>query len=112
MYSIREGFKSAPVPQRNQHRGSRCTASDLPWVAVRSLGSAYLASKDELIAASLGSSLKICLTVTGSGCQVDALVHLKFFLGKSPAFLGEHGRKTASRPMERVQEICSEQKAV
>ena len=49
--------------------------------------------------------------VTGSGCQVDALVHLKFFLGKSPAFLGEHGRKTASRPMERVQEICSEQKA-
>ena len=66
-------------------------------------GSPYLASKEELIAAGLGSSLKKCLTVTGGGCQVDAPVHLKLFLDKSPAFLDEHGRKTASRPVERVQ---------
>ena len=65
--------------------------------------SPYLASEEELIAAGLGSSLKKCLTVTGGGCQVDALVHLKLFLGKTPAFLDEHGRKTASRPVERVQ---------
>ena len=66
-------------------------------------GSPYLASKEELIAAGLGSSLKKCLTVTGGGCQVDAPAHLKLFLDKSPAFLDEHGRKTASRSVERVQ---------
>ena len=85
MSSIREGFKSALVPQRNQHRASRCAASDLPWVAVRSLGSAYLASKDELIAASLGSSLKICLTVTGGG-----LIFLCFYLEKQNKINGDH----------------------
>ena len=63
----------------------------------------YLASQEELIAAGLGSSLKKCLTVTGGGCQVDAPVHLTLFLGKSPAFLNENGRRTASRPVERVQ---------
>ena len=66
-------------------------------------GSPYLATEEELIAAGLGSSLKKCLTVTGGSCQVDASVHLKLFLGKSLAFLDEHGRKTASRPVERVQ---------
>ena len=66
-------------------------------------GSPYFATEEELIAAGLGSSLKKCLTVTGDGCQVDAPVHLKLFLGKSLAFLDEHGRKTASRPAERVQ---------
>ena len=66
-------------------------------------GSPYLASEEELIAAGLGSSLKKCLTVTGGGCQVNAPVHLKLSLGKSPAFLDEHCRKTASRPVERVQ---------
>ena len=65
--------------------------------------SPYLATEEELIAAVLGSSLKKCLTVTGGGCQVDAPVHRKLFLGKSLAFLDEHGRKTASRPVERVQ---------
>jgi len=64
-------------------------------------GSPYLVA-EELIAAGLGSSLKKCLTVTGGGCQVDAPVHLKLFLGKLLAFLDEHGRKTASRPVERV----------
>ena len=66
-------------------------------------GSPYFATEEELIAAGLGSSLKKCLTVTGGGCQVDAPVHLKLFLGKSLAFLDEHSRKTASRPVERVQ---------
>ena len=66
-------------------------------------GSPYLANEEELIAAGLGSSLKKCLTVTGGGCQVDAPAHLKLFLDKSPAFLDEHGHKTASRSVERVQ---------
>ena len=63
----------------------------------------YLASEEELIAAGLGSSLKKCLTVTGGGCRVDAPVSIKLFLGKSLAFLDEQGRKTASRPVEKVQ---------
>ena len=66
-------------------------------------GTLYLASKEELVATGLGSSLKKCLTGTGGGCQVYALVHIKLFLGKLPAFLNENGRKTASCPVERVQ---------
>jgi len=66
-------------------------------------GTPYLASKEELIAAGLGSSLKKCPTVTGGGCQVNAPVRMKLFLGKLPAFLNENGRKTASRPVEKVQ---------
>ena len=64
----------------------------------------YLTSEEELIAAGLGSSLKKCLTVTGAGCRVDAPVSIKLFLGKSLAFLDEQGRKTASHPVEKVQE--------
>ena len=66
-------------------------------------GCPYLASEEELIAAGLDFSLKKCPTVTGGGCQVHAPVYLKLFLGNSPAFLDEHGRKIASRPVERVQ---------
>ena len=66
-------------------------------------GTPYLMSEEELITAGLGSSLKKCLTVTGGGCRVHAPVHLKLFLGKSLAFLDDQGRKTASRPVERVQ---------
>ena len=56
-------------------------------------GSLYLASEEELITAGLGSSLKKCLTVTGGVCLVNTPVHLKLFLGKSPTFLDEQGRK-------------------
>lgn len=84
--SIREGFKSSHGLQWRQISG----------------GTPYLASKEELIAAGLGFSLKKCLTVTGGGCEIDAPVHIKLFIGKS-AFLKENGRKTASRPVERVQ---------
>jgi len=66
-------------------------------------GSPYLASEEELIAAGLGPYLKTCLTVTGGGCRVDAPVYLKLFLGKSLSFLDEQGRKTAPRPVEKVQ---------
>ena len=66
-------------------------------------GSPYIASEEELITAGLGSSLRKCLTVTGGGCLVDTPVNLKLFLGKSPAFLDEQGRKTASRPVEKIQ---------
>ena len=66
-------------------------------------GSPYLASEEELITAGLGSSQRKCLTVTGGGCLVDTPVNLKLFLGKSPAFLDEQGRKTASRPVEKIQ---------
>ena len=73
-----------------------CLPSDLR-------GTPYLASEEELIAAGLGPYLKKCLTVTGGGCRVDAPVNLKLFLGKSLAFLDEQGRKTAPRPVEKVQ---------
>ena len=63
-------------------------------------GTPYLASEEELVT---GSSLKKCLTVTGGGCRVGFPVHLKLFLAKSPAFLDEQGRKTASRPVEKLQ---------
>ena len=66
-------------------------------------GAPYLASKEELVKAGLGSSLKKCLTVTGGGCSVDTPVSLRLFLGKSPPFMDEQGRKTALRPVERVQ---------
>ena len=66
-------------------------------------GTPYLANEEELIAAGLGPYLKKCLTVTGGGYRVDAPVNLKLFLGKSLAFLDEQGRKTASRPVEKVQ---------
>ena len=66
-------------------------------------GSPYLASEEELITAGLGSSQRKCLTVTGGGCLVDTPVNLKLFLGKSPAFLDEQGRKTTSRPVEKIQ---------
>ena len=66
-------------------------------------GTPYLASEEELVTAGLGSSLKKCLTVTGGGCRVGFPVHLKLFLAKSPAFLDEQGRKTASRPVEKLQ---------
>ena len=62
----------------------------------------YLADEDEMIAAGLGPYLKRCLTVTGGGCRVDTPVSIKLFLGKSLAFLDEQGRKTASRPVEKV----------
>ena len=65
-------------------------------------GSPYLATEEELITAGLGSSLRTCLMVTGGGCRVDTPVNLKLFLGKSPAFLDEQGRKTASHPVEKV----------
>ena len=63
----------------------------------------YLADEDELIAAGLGPYLKRCLTVTGGGCRVDTPVSIKLFLGKSLVFLDEQGRKTAPRPVEKVQ---------
>ena len=66
-------------------------------------GTSYPASEEELIAAGFGSLLKKCLTVTGGGCRVNAPVNLKLFLGKSSAFLDEQGRKTSSRPVEKVQ---------
>ena len=62
----------------------------------------YLADEDEMIAAGLGPYLKRCLTVTGGGCRVETPVSIKLFLGKSLAFLDEQGRKTASRPVEKV----------
>ena len=66
-------------------------------------GTPYPASEEELVTAGLSSSLRKCLTVTGGGCCVNAPVNLKLFLGKSPAFLDEQGRKTSSRPVEKVQ---------
>ena len=66
-------------------------------------GSPYLASENDLIDAGLASSLKKHLTVTGGGCRVTMPVHIKLFLGKSPAFRDEHGHKTARRPVEKVQ---------
>ena len=66
-------------------------------------GSPYLADEEDLTNAGLASSLKKCLTVTGGGCTVDTPVSIKLFLGKSPAFLDEHGNKTARRPVEKVQ---------
>jgi len=66
-------------------------------------GTPSLISERELISAGLASSLKKCLTVTGGGCRVVTPVSLKLFLGKSPAFLDEQGRKAASRPVEKVQ---------
>ena len=63
----------------------------------------YLADEDELMTAGLGPYLKKCFTVTGGGCRVDTPVNMKLFLGKSLVFLDEQGRKTASRPVEKVQ---------
>ena len=60
-------------------------------------------SEEELITVGLGSSLRKCLTVTGGGCCVGTPVSLKLLLGKLPAFLDERGRKTPSRPVEKVQ---------
>ena len=65
--------------------------------------SPYLASEEELISAGLGSAMRKCLTVTGGGCCVNTPVSLKLLLGKLPTFLDEQGRKTASRPVEKVQ---------
>jgi len=66
-------------------------------------GSPYFFSKEELIAAGLGFSLKKYLTVTGGGCGVNTPINLKLFLGKSLSFLYEQGRKIASHPVEKVQ---------
>jgi len=82
------------------HDVLRAMFPGLPSDLRRSL---YLASKEELITASLGSSLKKCLMVTGRGCRVNTPVHLKLFLGKSPTFLDEQGRKSTARPVEKVQ---------
>ncbi|KAK2546828.1 hypothetical protein P5673_033446 [Acropora cervicornis] len=65
--------------------------------------SPYLAGEEERIRAGFGSYMKQHLTVTGGGCRVDTPVSIKLFLGKSPAFMDDDGRKTASRPVERVQ---------
>ena len=63
----------------------------------------YLADEDEMIAAGLGPYLKKFLAVTGGGCHMDTPVSIKLFLGRSLVFLDEQGRKTASRPVEKVQ---------
>ena len=70
-------------------------------------GTPYLASQAGLIQAGLGSFLKKYLTVTGAGCIIDTPMVFKLFLGKSPAFRDEQGRKAASHPVERVQ-TCSD----
>ena len=62
----------------------------------------YLTDEDELIAAGLGPYLKKCLTVTGGGCRVDTPVSIKLFLGKSPVFLDEQGRKMASHGIRKL----------
>lgn len=74
-----------------------------PGMPLALSGTPYLASEEELMTAGLGSSLRKCLTVTGGGCCVHFPISLKLLLGKSPAFLDEQGRKTASRPVEKVQ---------
>ena len=90
-----------------EHRGKR--PFDLPTddttlvTPLRWRGSPYLASEEELIAAGLGPYLKRCLIVTGGGCRVDAPVNLKLLLDKSLSFVDEQGRKTAPRPVEKVQ---------
>lgn len=66
-------------------------------------GSPYLAGKEELIRAGFGPYMKQHLTVTRDGCRVDTPVSIELFLGKSSAFIDYDGRKTASRPVERVQ---------
>ena len=66
-------------------------------------GTPCLASQEDLIQAGLSCFLKECLTVTGAGCIDDTPVVFKLFLGKSPAFWDEQGRKAASCPVERVQ---------
>ena len=63
----------------------------------------YLVSEEELFTAGLGPYLKRILPVTGSSCHVNTPVKLKLLLGKSPAFLDVSGRKTSSRPVEKVQ---------
>ena len=63
----------------------------------------YLADEEDLVRAGLSPFIKKCLTVTGGGCLVNTPVRLKLFLGKSPAFLDEQGRRTPSRPVEKVQ---------
>ena len=63
----------------------------------------YLADEEDLVRAGLCPFIKKCLTVTGGGCLVNTPVKLKLFLGKSPAFLDEQGRRTPSRPVEKVQ---------
>ena len=63
----------------------------------------FLASREALTRAGLGSFLKKCLTVTGGGCMVDTPVRVKLFLGRSPTFRDEQGQKTACRPVEKVQ---------
>ena len=66
-------------------------------------GTPYLAGEEELMRAGFGPYMKRHLTVTGGGCRVDTPVSIKLFLGKSLAFMDCDGRKTASRPVERVQ---------
>ena len=66
-------------------------------------GSPYPAGEEELMRAGFGRFMKRHLTVTGGGCRVDTPVSIKLFLGKSPAFVDGDRRKTASRPVERVQ---------
>ena len=63
----------------------------------------YFADEEDLVRAGLSPFIKKCLTVTGGGCLVNTPVKLKLFLGKSPAFLDEQGRRTPSRPVEKVQ---------
>ena len=52
----------------------------------------YLADEEDPVRAELSPFIKKCLTVTGGGCLVNTPV--KLFLGKSPAFLDEKGRRT------------------
>ena len=98
-----KGLKAPPGLQRNDHNATQCAVSDLSWFAVRPPWDSIPPSEEELVTAGLSSSLRKCMTVMGGGCCVNAPVNLKLFLGKSPAFLDEQGRKTSSRPMEKVQ---------
>ena len=66
-------------------------------------GIPYLTSEEELLSAGFGPYVKRYLTVTGGGCRVKTPIKVKPFLGKSPAFLDEQSRKTASRPVEKLQ---------
>ena len=63
----------------------------------------HLVSEEELLSAGFGHFHRRCLTVTGGGCLVDTPISLKLFLGKSPTFLDEQGRKAAPRSVEKVQ---------
>lgn len=63
----------------------------------------YSVNKEELLTVGFGSYLERILTVTGGGCRVNTPVKFKLLLGKSSAFLDESGRKTSSRPVEKVQ---------